>query len=453
MADNRSPPLETSQRLAFLLLTALLSVLWLAGGSSRADAMGQVVSRAAAWAVVIGLILFLPAPRWQRVRVVALLFGGAVVLVALQLVPLPPGLWAALPGHAMLARLPAVAGIEPSWLPMTISREATLNALGSLIVPGAALALLTLLPTHAYRPIVGLLMLLIVAACVLGLFQFTGAQFDHPLINDRPGEVGGPFANRNHFALFAAFGAVLAPAFAFGRRGGAGWTLAMAAGLELLCLVMILAIGSRAGIVLGTLGLVLGLLVVRRDLASRMQRVSRKVILSLTAGGLAILSSVMALVILMGRAESISRFTEDGAAEGLRGMIRPTVIEMIGKYFPFGSGFGTFDPAYRIDEPTALLRPAYVNLAHNDLLQIPLDGGVPAVLLLLGALAWLALSSWRAWGRDGSLHGRLGSAMLALVVVASALDYPARTPMIMAVSMIAAVWLALPSTSRGSVAS
>src|SRR5262249_52879177 len=68
---------------------------------------------------------------------------------------------------------------------------------------------------------------------------------------------------------------------------------------------------------------------------------------------------------------------------------------------PLGSGFGTFVPAYDKFAPPTLLREAYVNHAHDDWLELWLTGGVPAIVLAIGFLAWLAASTFRVWNSDG----------------------------------------------------
>lgn len=438
------------QRLAFWLLILFMIALWLAGGASRADALGQVFTRAAAWTVLVVTTLTLPRPNWKQVRPVAILLGLATALVALQLVPLPPALWGALPGRTMLATAPTGSGIGSAWLPLTISRAATLNALSSLVVPVAVLTLVASIPISTLHRLAGVMLALVGAAALLGLFQFTGATFDHPLINDQPGEIGGSFANRNHLALFVAIGILLAPGYLLVGDRPRRWQAAAVAGLALLFVMILLAIGSRAGLVLGAVAIVVGLAMVRSEVAAVMRRLPGRVRL-LVVGASALAVGIVAASVYLGRAQAIGRLQEEGIAEGLRGAIRPTVIDMIGTYFPLGSGFGTFDPAYRIAEPTDLLGPKYVNLAHNDLLQVPLDGGLAGALLLFSAIGWWALASVRAWGTQGTLTARLGSAILLLVMIGSALDYPARTPMIMAVVVLAAVWL-IPAPRHGATA-
>ena len=77
-------------RFTFTLVATFLVILWLAGGASRADVIGQVVTRGAAWAILVALILWAPRPRLRPVAAVALFVLAAVIVAAFQLLPLPP---------------------------------------------------------------------------------------------------------------------------------------------------------------------------------------------------------------------------------------------------------------------------------------------------------------------------------------------------------------------------
>src|SRR3546814_8158382 len=77
------------------------------------------------------------------------------------------------------------------------------------------------------------------------------------------------------------------------------------------------------------------------------------------------------------RAESVRRAFEIDPGQDLRTPGLPTVLSMIAAYFPAGAGFGGFDPIFRLHEPLQLLKPPYFNHAHNDFLEIVLDGGLP----------------------------------------------------------------------------
>jgi O-antigen ligase len=98
-----------------------------------------------------------------------------------------------------------------------------------------------------------------------------------------------------------------------------------------------------------------------------------------------------------------------------------------------------------------LLKPTYFNHAHNDFLEIVLDGGVAGLLLLLLAFVWwivAAVGAVRA-PLPSALPGRTGAAILLVVMIASIFDYPARTPLMMAIIVIAATWLARGSRDPG----
>ena len=195
-----STPLDA--RLSFWMLAALLAVLWIAGGASRADASGQVIVRLAAWIILVIYILVTPKFEWRAIRMPAVLLGAGVIIVALQLVPLPPAVWTQLPGRDVLIQAAVVAGeTEQPWRPLSISPGATDNALNSLVVPTVTLVLLANLTRRQHWQVAALLIALMFASAVYGLLQFSGARIDHPLLNDVRGMVSGSFANRNHLAL------------------------------------------------------------------------------------------------------------------------------------------------------------------------------------------------------------------------------------------------------------
>lgn len=449
--------------LPFVLLLALLAGLWLAGGASRADALGQVIVRSMAATALAGTILFGRSPSLGEARPVLWLLGAAIVLTLLQLVPLPPDLWRALPGREMLAEAAAASGQAQPWRPWSIVPDATVNAACALIVPVAVLVLTASLEDRERAWLPGIILGLIVAAMLLGLLQFSGVRVNNPLINDTLGEVGGTFANRNHFALFLAMGCLLAPAWAFANsnrdRRAPAWRAPVAIGLFVLFVLTILATGSRAGLVLGLLALGLGLLLVRRDIKRVLRRYPRWVSPAVVAGAVGMIVLVVLVSVAADRAVSISRVLAVDQGQDMRSRGLPTVLKMIVNYFPLGAGLGSFDPMFRMHEPLDLLKFTYFNHAHNDYLEVVLDAGLPGLLLLLAAVSWWGWASFRAWrggsGETGELSGilpRLGSSMLLLVMVASVFDYPVRTPMIMAMTVLAAWWLSGGTPRRGAPA-
>lgn len=442
--------------LHIILLAALLSVLWIAGGASRADATGQIVVRGTAWGVLIVTILFGFGDRSRRSDMpgrftwhgdawpVACLIAAALLLVLSQLLPLPPEVWQALPGREPLIEAGRLAGGGQPWRPLAIVPGAAVNAASSMIIPLTVFVVAIGLPRteRAYLP--GLLLLFIAASVLIALLQVSGTGFDNPLVNDTPGQIGGLFANRNHFALFTAMGCLIAPVWAFQEGKPPRWRGFVALALILLFVLTILASGSRTGMVLGVLGVALGLVIVREGIRKELRHLPKWTFPALIAGIVGIIVAFVIISVMAGRAVSINRVIAIDPGQDMRSRGLPTVLAMIREYLPLGSGLGGFDPIFRMHEPFALLKFTYFNHAHNDFLEIALDAGIPGVLLLAAALAWWLWASVRAWrAGSGMRHAlpKLGSAVLLLVIVASAFDYPARTPIIMAMLVIAGLWL------------
>lgn len=437
------PPAST---LSFWLLIAFLAILWVAGGASRADVLGQAVVRFSAWSIIVVVLLALPRMDWRAVKEPAIILGVAALLVALQLVPLPPTILYALPGREIFTQAAVLTGTDQPWRPLSISPSGTTNALASLVVPATVLLLAANLTREQHWRIAIFLLGLVSAGAMLGVLQFSGANFDNPLINTVPGAVAGNFANRNHFALFLAVGVVLALSWAF-RGETSPWTAAAAFGLLMVFALMILATGSRSGVVLGLAGIALTLLFFRRRAVHQLKAIPRKIALSVAGVGVAVLIGVVWLSIALDRAVSIDRVAASENVADLRLQIWPIVLDMAQSYFPVGTGFGSFDPVFRITEPDALLNPQYINMAHNDWLQIFLEGGLIGLIFFVAALTWFVLRSFRAWrsadgGPGARFFAKAGSIIVALVCAASITDYPARTPLVMALLMLAVIWLA-----------
>lgn len=438
---------ERAAALPFWLLAAFLLILFIAGGASRADVLGQPLVRFFAWGILIGFVLFARSFRWPDAGP-ALLLGAATLVVVLQLIPLPPGWWSNLPGRQILAEAAIVTGQPQPWRPLSMSPGATVNALGSLIVPALILLLAAQLSREQQRQGVTLMLVLVLVGSLLALLQFSGGRLDNPFINDPPGAVAGNFANRNHMALFLAIGCLIAPFWAFRGDKVGRWRVVAGIGLLPLLLLVILATGSRTGIALGLAGTVLGLAISWRTLTRELQALPGKLRLSLFGGFAAAVVGVLVLSFTRGRAVAVDRALALESAEDLRTQVLPTILAMLERYFPAGSGFGTFDPVYRITEPDALLQPNYLNQAHNDWLGVLLDGGLAGALVLAAAVGWWAVASVRAWrARPPRDLPRIGSSVILLVFLASIVDYPARTPMIMGLIALAATWLASNGSS------
>lgn len=434
--------------LPFALLTTFLGTLWLAGGGSRPGLWGQVVVRMVSWTILIVAILWVERPRTWQSKPVALFLGLTIALVTLQIIPLPPAIWLRLPGRSLFAEAANVAGQAQPWRPLAIVPGAAWNALSSLVVPLTTLTLASCLRSEESQRILSWILMLVVASMIWAMLQFAGLDLSDTLVNQTSGAVSASFANRNHLALLLAIGCIVAPAWACLKEPELP-RLLCALALDLLFVLAILATGSRAGLLLCALSIGLGAWLsgaaIRRAFRSIPLWLGRTIIVLFSG----MLAGLVALSFALGRAVSINRLLDQGPSEDMRAKALPTLWHVAGTYFPAGIGFGSFDPVFRVHEPLSLLNRAYLNHAHNDFLEIVIEGGLAALLLLLGAVTWWLYRTVRV----GRLRGeqaalaKLGSAIVLVVMVASVFDYPARTPMIMALAILAAFWLGRSSPS------
>ena len=112
------------------------------------------------------------------------------------------------------------------------------------------------------------------------------------------------------------------------------------------------------------------------------------------------------------------------------------------RYFPVGSGMGTFDEVFQLDESLENMTLRRAGRAHNDYLEVAIEAGLPGILLVI---CWLALVAWLSWQARQSRDRWIawsGSAILLAVALQSITDYPLRNHSMLAVAAFAFVVLA-----------
>lgn len=435
--------------LSFICLALLVALLTMAGGASRPDALGQIVVRAGAATLLAIWLALVPWPI-RIARAPLIIVGLAILLVAVQLIPLPPSLWSALPGRALLLDAARIAGEPQPWRPLAMVPSEAVNALFSLSIPLVAVLFAGACQPREQRFVLIALIVAIGLSAFVELAQIAGSGFSNPFVNGRPGQFGGLIANRNHQALLLAIGCAAVPVWAMSPARSSAWRPWAALAGVMLLVLLIVATGSRAGLMLGLLALVLtpatlGLKrqILRGDGLRRHRWLLGAIAVTLVA--------LIGLALWAGRSESFDRLRDMDTSADMRVLGLPLVLDLVRQHGLFGSGFGSFDTLFRSAEPFELLKPTYFNHAHNDVLEVAMNGGLPGMALVAGALIWAALRSMRIWRTTAPL-GRLGAIIILLVLMASLFDYPARTPIVMTILVIAAVWMAgnEPSPPRRS---
>jgi O-antigen ligase len=444
--------------LLFYLCAVVMASSLLFGGGTRAgflsDAILQVLSipllSVALWRSFDGQLA--SHSRW------ALWFCLALVCVPiLQLVPLPPELWTALPNRGLSAEAFAIVGQELPWMPISVSPRATWLSALSLVTP-LAIFVGTLLLSYRERRLLSLLVLAIgILSVFVGLMQVAQGP-PSPLrffAFTNPTEAVGFFANRNHFAALLYSLTLLAAAWVAenalgtepmrGRRmHEAASIMALVGGFTIL-VVLIAAQAmarSRAGLGLAMAALFGAIALMVSDRRGTSGIAPTKVLFGAVA-----LAVTFAIQFTLYRL--MERFALD-PLEDSRIRLAYRTIEAAKSYMPLGSGMGTFVPVYAtFERPEDTLAGSFVNHAHNDVLELWVEAGVVGASLAGLFAVWLMLRSVAIWRRkwdsqmleiDWNL-ARAATMVAALLVAHSFVDYPLRTGAMMAMMAFACALL------------
>lgn len=444
---------DARTRLNLIFFSLFLGLVFLMGGASRGDALSQPFVRLAAILLIVIAVLQMDRARWRQARGAVFFLVAIAAVIGIQLVPLPYSVWASLPGHASYAEHLAMAQISQVWRPISLTPDLTLNSLLSVLPPLATALAFPLLNREDRRALVPILLAGIALSAVIGVLQISsGALYFYRFTNE--GSAVGLFANRNHQAVLLAAALPLLAAWTAARAADPAYqrvrrwlALCFAAAIFPLLLVT----GSRSGLLLGAGAAVAGLLfafVERPRNAGPRQPVLTWVL------PIAVAVIAIGLTILSSRDEALRRFVgEQTTGVGSRSEHLSIFLQMIRDFFPTGSGFGSFDAVFRSYEPYEALAYSYLNHAHNDLLQIVIEGGIAAAMLAVVFLIWFAWRGFRLWFAEGPgparLAGRTGSIVAVLFLVSSAVDYPLRTPLGAVIMTLMCVWM---QASRPSAA-
>ena len=430
--------------LPLVLFYAAFAVLILGGGSNRTDVLSLFYVRPALVMLLAAMALLVQPDQLRPLCVPLMLLACGVGLTLIQLVPLPPALWTALPGRELMLEAARAQGIAQPWRPLSLTPDLTLQALLWFLAPACALVGWAVLPMDSRRLVLLAVLGMGMASALLGGFQAAQGVGSPLYLYQRTyeGNAVGFLANRNHqAALLAAMFPLLriltllpasTPQVVLRRL--------VAAGLCALALVpLILLTASRAGVGLMLVGMVMAALMAPMAKG----RKGRLVSWALLLGGVAL----AALVFFFGRALAIDRLFQLNALDDLRLRNTPQVLKMIWDFFPFGSGLGSFDPVFRILEPDVLLRPTTYNHAHNDYFEVAMTGGIVGIILIVTGLAWWLVAGWRLFRERGratfsGLLGRAGWSIMLILILASTVDYPVRPPLMGFILALAAAWIA-----------
>lgn len=413
---------------------AVVALLLIFGGASRNDALSQVFVGTIG-VLALGWGIFQADRRtWQRGRLLLGLLGAFGVWHLLQLVPLPADIWRGLPGRQDLAADLAGIGLGELWRPISLTPDRTLSSLLGLIPLLAVVVLLAGSRRDLQLPLLTSLVAIIVLSGIIGAAQVaSGSGYFYRITNE--GAAVGLFANRNHQAALLACGLPITACWmVWPRRHSRAQRTALLFGICIIAGIfpLLLITGSRAGILLGGLATLAAAAIVRLGWSSaRINPSDRRNLRPLLFAPFVIGGLLALTAMLTARDVALQRLLA-ADQDSVRRDLLPFFLEMAGRFFPFGAGFGSFDPVFRMLEPTSNLSPNYLNQAHNDVVQLGIEGGMPGLVIAITGI--IAILVYGTRGLLGKLPDRApffsatALSVLVLLLLASAVDYPLRTP-------------------------
>ncbi len=443
------------------MLAFFLLLLFATGGASRTDVQSLAILRPLSGNACALACMTL---RREHFTSRAWLFGwvGAIfVLALLHLIPLPPSIWQSLAGRQDVVDVEKLMGLFDIWRPLTLAPMNGWHALISLFAPLAMILLGIQLSRDDLFRLLPLVIALAALSGLLGLLQAIGdpqgSLYLYRITNN--GSAVGFFANRNHAATLLACLFPMLAVYAATARGEANTVRIrqlFAAAIAIVLVPLLLVTGSRSGLVSAIIGLGAAAMLYRQPTDVRTARRGKtgRVKALPILGGVAVISLAF-LTYFLSRAEAIERLFNQEVTEDGRTDFWAVSIDLFWKYFPWGSGSGSFVEAYQIVEPARLLDATYLNRAHNDWVETAVTFGLPGVLALAAAVIAFGIRSYRLWrSADGSKRsvafGRLASVIMVMIAIASASDYPLRTPIMVGLFAICTLWLAEAGRARSS---
>lgn len=430
------------------------------GGGTRAGFAGDVVLQLAAIPVLLTASYRIVLDKDHRAATLPLAFCVAcLALPLLQLVPLPAFVWTRLPSRDLLRETMSLVGAQGEARTLSISPDATWLSLLSLLPPMAVFVSAVRLQLNERRALSLLVIAFAVATALLGLVQVAQGRTSwlRPYTFTNENEAVGLFANRNHLAallycgvlLVAAWGVHVVRPLEAGRRAAleTAWVVPLAA-----CLVALLVLVAGATMARSRAGLGLTMLALAAGVAIAFQerfREGRTLEPGRAMAGAALFAVLFA--VQFGLYRVLERFGGDPLEDARVRFARTTLSGALA-FLPFGSGVGTFVPAYAmIERPGDLLPDTFANRAHNDVLEFALEGGVLAILIQLAFAGWLAVRTLELWRRPWPLAAPVDHALAraaafacAVVILHSVVDYPLRTTALASVFALACALLVAP---------
>lgn len=372
-------------------------------------------------------------------RLVYAIAGLVLVIPLLQLVPLPPAVWQSLPGREDALAALRLVGEGESWRPISLVPDKTLACILALIPPVGLLILTSQLDLKERRQVLYASVALALLTTAMGVAQLLAPNgsltFYTPYYS---GWITGFQAGRNGTADVLLIGLIAVGALArlalIGKIGGpragqsAASALALGASLAALLAAAVVMTGSRAGVTHLTLAILAWIFMFSVGPHGGV-RIGRP---SLAVAGLCVVMLAGVTFITLAGGSALGRVGQRFAMlENNRAEIWELAKSAWHAYWPVGIGRGGYIDAVLPLEPLESVGINWPNRAHSEYLEMGIEAGLAAYVVLAAGLVCIATVAVRKWRAETSREARIqlvfAAAVLILLGIHSVFDYPLRS--------------------------
>lgn len=362
-----------------------------------------------------------------------------MALPLVQLLPLSAGLWRNLPGRDLVAGSLDLIGEGDSMFPISVAPARTALAFVGLVAPFVVLVLTYGLDARGGDRQRKKMLVAVVAIgllnVVIGAYQMTqveqlGADY-----------ISGSFANKNTTGLFLDI-AILA-LFGFSAlRAKTANRQVVAYGFGALLFLGVILSFSRSATALLLVVLATSVLLMRERIASGSGRLKGQLMRPVMVAA----AVVLAIGVLGHMNERV------GTALGRFQVVDTTRLAIwtdagstLSRFWPIGSGMGTFDEVAQVDESLENVPGGRAGRVHNDFLEVAIEAGIAGVVLLVGWIGYFGYLAVTTGEREGGAIRATALAVLLCIALQSFVDYPLRNQ---AMLCVAALFVGLLRPSR-----
>ena len=438
---RRSIPSNATISIWGALMTAVMTVFMLFGGSSSGGLMANIALQLIASLLLgYGVMRLGTATLSRSAKVLVAIVACWILWCAVQLVPLSPSIWTLAPGRNLLEHRLQMAGVPLPWLPLTLSVDGTIRHLTSLLPPLAIGALILVRPPEDSTGLRWVIPLVALISLMIGIGQLLGGQ-NSPLYLYQTTNLGMPvglMANANHQATLMLCAIPFVASLASAETGRS----AQDRGRELLLVAMAAMLLMGVAISNSYAAFILALPVTAASWVIARPR-SLGPTRYIAIGIVVVMLAALAAALIVGP-NALDAKSSIAEIQLSRPMMYAVAAKAALYFFPLGSGFGSFVPAFKLFEDPTQISNVFANHSHSDYLELALEGGLPGILLVVGLLLWWCRQAVTIWfARTPRRLDRAAVVATAAILAHSAVDYPARTTMI---AVILAAGLALMTT-------